>query len=109
MNRQPVPLPPAGQPRLTTKRGHIKAVYLTQEQLVQIIENMKDGMEYNAACHAVGTSHTQFMRRIGKEPKLLKWVTEVKQERRAQRQKPTVQSEHERDDPGVHQSSRADR
>ena len=90
MNRQPIPLPPAREPSLTTKRGHIKAVYLTREQLSEIIQNMRDGMEYNAACHAVGTSHTQFMRRIGKEPDLLKEVTEVKQ---ARRQKPTVESD----------------
>jgi len=85
MNRQPVPLPPARQPSLTTPRGHIKAVYLTREQLVQIISNMRDGMEYNKACHQVGTSHTQFMRRIGREPDLLKEVTEVKEQRRRER------------------------
>ena len=107
MNRQPVPLPPARQPSLVTARGHIKAVYLTRDELVQIIRNMRDGMEYNAACHAVGTSHTQFMRRIGKEPDLLAEVTEVKQERRRQRAK--VESDHAgHDDPGVHQSSGAD-
>jgi hypothetical protein len=89
MTRQPIPLPAARQPSLTTKRGHIKAVYLTREQLSEIIQNMRDGMEYNAACHAVGTSHTQFMRRIGKEPDLLKEVTEVKQ---ARRQKPALES-----------------
>lgn len=89
MNRQPIPLPPANQPSLTTGRGHIKAVYLTREQLSAIIQNMRDGMEYNRACHEVGTSHTQFMRRIGREPDLLKEVTEVKQARReARRQKP---------------------
>lgn len=93
VNRQPVPLPPANQPRLVTKRGHIKAVYLTRDQLSQIIQNMRDGLEYNKACHAVGTSHTQFMRRIGKEPDLLAEVTEIKQARRAQRQKPNVESD----------------
>jgi hypothetical protein len=90
-----------------TKRGHIKAVYLTREELQQIIQNMRDGMEYNAACHQVGTSHTQFMRRIGKEPDLLREVTEVKQGRRRQNTK--VETEHAgHDDPGVHQSSGAD-
>jgi hypothetical protein len=91
MTRQPIPLPPAREPSLTTKRGHIKAVYLTREQLSQIIQNMRDGMDNNAACHAVGTSHTQFVRRLWKEPDLLQEINDMKRERR--RQKPTVESE----------------
>lgn len=93
MNRQPIPLPPARQPSQVTARGHIKAVYLTRDQLAEIIANMRTGMAYHKACYEVGTSHSQFMARIRKEPDLLAEVTEVKQARRARRQKPPVESD----------------
>ena len=92
MNRQPVPLPPARQPSLTTKRGHIKAVYLTREQLEQIIQNLRDGLSYQDACHQVGTSHLQFMRAVRRVPDLQQIVDEIKEGRR--RQKPDVESDH---------------
>jgi hypothetical protein len=86
MNRQPVPLPPARQPSLTTPRGHIKAVYLTREQLEQIIQNLRDGLSYQDACHAVGTSHLQFMRAVRRVPDLQEIVTEIKDERRRRKE-----------------------
>ncbi len=93
MNRQPIPLPPAKQPSQVTARGHIKAVYLTRDQLAEIIDNMRTGMAYHKACYRVGTSHSQFMSRIRREPDLLAEVTEVKRARRARRQKPPVESD----------------
>jgi hypothetical protein len=93
MNRQPIPLPPAKQPSQVTARGHTKAVYLTQEQLRQIIESMRTGMAYNRACYQAGTSHRQFTQRIRREPDLQAEVTEIKRARRARRQKPTVESD----------------
>jgi hypothetical protein len=109
-SRPPVPLPAARQPSLTTKRGHIKAVYLTDEQIRTIIENMRAGMSYQDACHDVGTSHLQFMRRIKRHPELHAEVNEIKRERRERRQEASLESGHGRnDDPGVHKSQRADR
>jgi hypothetical protein len=86
-SRPPISLPPARQPSLTTKRGHIKAVYLTDEQLRTIIDNMRAGQSYQDACHAVGTSHLQFLRRVKRHPELLAEVNEIKQERREARKR----------------------
>lgn len=87
----PVPFPPAGEPSRTTPRGHIKAYYLTDQELEQIFANLDEGMSYQDACHAVGTSHLQFQRAARKRPQMAARLLEIKESRR---QPKALPSEH---------------
>lgn len=54
----------------TTSRGHTKAVYLSEQQLDEIIEGVRHGLPVEVACREAGTSASQFRTRRQREPEL---------------------------------------
>jgi hypothetical protein len=54
----------------TTLQGYTKAVYLTGQQLDDIIEAVRTGLPVEMACREAGTSASQFRIRRTREPEL---------------------------------------
>jgi hypothetical protein len=74
------------QPSISTKQGFTRGVRLTLEQLDGILAMIADGAHESIACRAFGTSHTQFIRRLKKEPGYSDRLDEARREKRRLKQ-----------------------
>lgn len=57
-------------PSNLTRQGFLKGQFLTEEHLAGILERLAAGDSPGRACRSQGTSFTQFIRRVQKEPAL---------------------------------------
>jgi hypothetical protein len=68
------------EPNKKTAKGFTKAKYISDEELESIFSTVAEGKPIGVACRKAGTSTTQFLWRVRREPELTKRLDEAKKQ-----------------------------
>jgi len=68
------------EPKKKTAKGFTMAKYISEEELEFIFMAVAEGTPTGVACRKVGTSTTQFLWRVRREPELTKRLDEAKEQ-----------------------------